>query len=59
MLYTRPDLESVKEELQLLIQRLEAAKTYAEKALELLRKTPDRDLENRARAVLNKCNQNK
>ena len=36
-----------------------AAKNCAEKALGLLRKTPDRDLENRARAVLNKCNQNK
>lgn len=36
-----------------------AAKTYAEKALELLRKTPDRDLENRARAVFDKCNKTK
>ena len=35
-----------------------AAKNCAEKALELLRKTPDRDLENRARAVLSKCNKN-
>ena len=36
-----------------------AAKTYAEKALVLLSNTPDRDLENSAKVVLKKCNQNK
>lgn len=36
-----------------------AAKICAEKALALLSKTPDRDLENRARAVFDKCNKTK
>lgn len=36
-----------------------AAKKCAEKALELLRRTPDGDLERRARAILDKCNRNK
>lgn len=36
-----------------------AAKQYAEKALALLRKTPDVDLERRASVVLDKCNCNR
>lgn len=36
-----------------------AAKQYAEKALALLRKTPDVDLERRAKVVLDKCNCNR
>ena len=36
-----------------------AAKNYAEKALALLKKTPNSDLERRANAIISKCNQNK
>ena len=35
------------------------AKEFAEKALELLRKTPDGDLERRAKVVIAKCNRNR
>lgn len=36
-----------------------AAKQYAEKALDLLRRTLDGDLERRAKAIISKCNRNR